>query len=144
MESDMKKIIISQLFIAFLLFSGLTAQTKLNDVEVKSALTKIFNLSKDQNFAETAKLLLFNDKDEFRSYNYKDPSEAKSVKRLVKKIKAYLDLSDSYEYESLSNSNMGKFQSADLKVNFKSGDQELTISFKFVKIGEIILLSEFR
>jgi hypothetical protein len=144
MEFDMKKIIISQLFMAFLLFNGITAQTQLNEVEVKSALTKIFNLSKDQNFAETAKLLLFNEKDEFRNYNFKDPSEAKSVKRLVKKIKAYLDLSDSYEYESLTNGKIGKFQSADLKVNFKSGDQELTISFKFVKNGENILLAEFR
>ena len=140
----MKKIIILQLFMAFLLFNSFTAQTQLNEVEVKSALTKIFNLSKDQKFAESAKLLLFNEKDEFRAYNFKNPSEAKSVKRLIKKIKAYLDLSDSYEYESLTSAKMDKFHSADLKVNFKSGDQELTISFKFVKIGENILLVEFR
>ena len=140
----MKKIIILQLFLAFLLFNSFAAQKQLEEIEVKSALTKIFNLSKDQNFAESAKLLLFNKKDQLRSYNFKNPSEAKSVKRMVKKIKAYLDLSDSYEYESLTKGKMGKVQSSDLKVKFKSGDQQLSISFTFVKIGENILLSDFR
>lgn len=140
----MKKIIFLQLFLAFLLFNSFVAQKQLNEIEVKSALTEIFNFSKDQKFAESAKLLLFNEKDQLRSYNFKNPSEAKSVKRIVKKIKAYLDLSDSYEYESLTNGKMDKFQSSDLKVKFKSGDQQLSISFTFVKIGENILLVDFK
>ena len=140
----MKKIIILQLFLAFLLFNSFAAQKQLEEIEVKSALTKIFNISKDQNFAESAKLLLYHEKDQLRSYNFKNPSEAKSVKRIVKKIKAYLDLSDSYEYESLTTGKMDKIKSSDLKVKFKSGDQQLSISFTFVKIGENILLVDFK
>ena len=72
----MKKIIILQLFLAFLLFNSFAAQKQLEEIEVKSALTKIFNISKDQNFAESAKLLLYHEKDQLRSYNFKNPSEA--------------------------------------------------------------------
>ena len=140
----MKKIIYIQIFLAVILFSGLTAQDKINENDVKSALTKIFDLSKDQNYSEAAKLLLFEKNGEIRSYNFSDPVEAKSVKRLVKKIKAYLDLSDSYEYESLTLGTAMKLQSADLKVNFKSGDQELTISYLFVKNANSLLLAQFK
>ncbi len=139
----MKKMILVQIFLAFLLFSGLSAQDKINEEDVKSALTKIFDLSEEQNFAEAANLLLYN-KNEVRSFNFSDNAEAKSVKRLVKKIKAYLDLSDSYEYESLTFGTIKKLESADLKVNFKSGDQELTISFLFVKNGNKLLLAQFK
>lgn len=139
----MKKMILMQIFLAFLLFSGLSAQDKINEEDVKSALTKIFDLSEEQNYAEAAKLLLYN-KNEVRNFNFSDNSEAKSVKRLVKKIKAYLDLSDSYEYESLTFGTMQKLESADLKVNFKSGDQELTISFLFVKHANKLLLAQFK
>lgn len=139
----MKKIMLIQIFLVFLIFSGLSAQDKINEEEVKSALTKIFDLSKEQNYAEAAKLLLYS-RNEVRSFNFSDKSEAKRAKRLVKKIKAYLDLSDSYEYESLTLGTMQKLESADLKVNFKSGDQELTISFLFVKHANKLLLAHFK
>lgn len=139
----MKKMILIQIFLAFILFSGVSAQDQINEEDVKTALTKIFDLSEEQNFAEAAKLLLYNKKD-IRNFNYSDAAEAKSVKRLVKKIKAYLDLSDSYEYESLTFGTMQKLESADLKVNFKSGDQELTISFLFVKHANKLLLAQFK
>lgn len=138
----MKKTIMVLALLLFLLMGSLHAQNQIQAEKVKSALTKIFDLSKDQKFSSTAPLFLNDDDDKLRSYNYNDKIDAKAVKRMAKKIKAYLDLSDSYEYESLTYGTVSDLPSADLNVNFKSGDQELTISFLFVEMnGKILLLS---
>ena len=140
----MKKVIIIQLVFVLLLVNGLVAQNNLSETNVKNALTKIFDLSKNQDYESLASLILYNKRNELRSYNNSNKSEAKSVKRMSKKIKAYLDLSDSYEYESLTNGKENNLPSVTLKVNFKSGDQELTISFFFVDLNGNLLLSKFK
>jgi len=140
----MKKVIAIQLILVLFLVSSINAQNNLSEANVKSALTKIFDLSKNQNYESLASLMLYSKKDELRKFNYKSKSEAKIVKRMSKKIKAYLDLSDSYEYESLTTGKEFNLPSTNLKVNFKSGDQELTISFLFVDHSGNILLSKFK
>lgn len=138
-----KKLLLFIIFSACLSFS-LNAQNKLSEDTAKSALTKIFDLSKNQNYSALASLFLYEEGKELRSYNNSVRAEAKSVKRNAKKIKAYLDLSDSYEYNSITFGKLLNNPSADLEVNFKSGDQELTISFIFVEIAGNILLADFK
>ncbi|MCB9219586.1 MAG: hypothetical protein H6610_09025 [Ignavibacteriales bacterium] len=140
----MKNFLILQFFITLAAFSLISAQNQISEVEVKNSLTKIFDLSKNQNFDALASQILYNEKNEKRAYNKNDANEAKSVKRMAKKIKAYLDLSDSYEYESLTNLKVDNLPAAELKVNFRSGDQKLTITFDFVKLNGNLLLENFK
>ena len=120
------------------------AQNAINEKEVKSSLTNLFNVCKNRNYKSASNYFAYNGKDKSRnqksSLNYTNKAEQKIVKRKCKKIKAYLDLSDSYEYANFSsNGNKGK-----ISVIFKSGDQELTILFTFVKVGGKTLLLDFR
>ncbi|MCB9209164.1 MAG: hypothetical protein H6612_00545 [Ignavibacteriales bacterium] len=140
----MKNFLILQFFITLAAFSLISAQNQISEDEVKNSLTKIFDLSKNQNFDALASQILYNEKNEKRAYNKNDANEAKSVKRMAKKIKAYLDLSDSYEYESLTNLKVDNLPAAELKVNFRSGDQKLTITFDFVKLNGNLLLENFK
>ena len=134
-------IIISLVFV--FVVTELNGQDKLKETEVKSALTEIFDISNNQNYKLAARKFLF-DENEIRPYNFENRAEAKTVKRMAKKIKAYLDLSDSYEYESIVFTEYKNMPSAELKVNFKSGDQDLTISFYFVDKNGAILLYRFK
>lgn len=124
------------------LASPIFAQNKLNESNVKSALSQIFELSKKQEFQKLAPHLL--NKDNLKSFNFQNSSDARSVKRISKKIKAYLDLSDSYQYEKLTFETFENFPSAELEVSFKSGDQDLKISFIFIEQSNKILLAKFR
>jgi hypothetical protein len=140
----MKKIFLLLIIFVMGFTWNLNAQTKLDEGTVKAALSKIFDLSKDQNYTALASLLLYEEGKELRSYNNSVNEEKKTVKRNAKKIKAYLDLSDSYEYKSITFSKLLNNPSAELEVNFRSGDQELTISFIFVDIAGKILLADFK
>ncbi len=140
----MKKMIMVQFVLALLLFSSFNAQNQLTENKVKTQLTKIFDLSKDQNYSGITSLFLYIKGNKVRTFNFTDRSDAKAVKRMAKKIKAYLDLSDSYEYERITYGKVNNLQSADLKVDFKSGDQKLSISFEFVEYSGNILLANFK
>jgi hypothetical protein len=140
----MKKIFLLLIIFVMGFTWNLNAQTKLDEGTVKAALSKIFDLSKDQNYTALASLLLYEKGKELRSYNNSVNEEKKTVKRNAKKIKAYLDLSDSYEYKSITFGKLLNNPNAELEVNFRSGDQELTISFIFVDISGKILLADFK
>ena len=124
------------------LASPIFAQNKLNESNVKSALSQIFDLSKKQEYQKLAPFLL--NKDNLKAFNFQNSSDARSVKRISKKIKAYLDLSDSYQYERLTFETFENLPSAELEVSFKSGDQDLKISFIFIEQSNKILLAKFR
>lgn len=131
-------------FSIILIGSNNFAQDKLNENQLKETLTDIFSLSKANNYAQMSKRLLYDEGKELRTYNPKNKIELKAVKRTAKKIKAYLNLSDSYAYESISYDKYKELPSAEIKVNFKSGDQELTISFIFIEISGSVLLADFK
>jgi len=119
----MKKIFLLLIIFVIGFTWNLNAQTKLDEGTVKAALSKIFDLSKDQNYTAFASLLLYEEGKELRSYNNSVNEEKKTVKRNAKKIKAYLDLSDSYEYKSITFGKLLNNPNAELEVNFRSGDQ---------------------
>ena len=140
----MKVKIILNIFISFLILGNVYAQDQLTESDVKGAVSEIFDLSKNKDYQTAATKLLFSENNKNRAYNYSNKSEAKAVKRKCKKIKAYLDLSDSYEYSSFANGSFNKLPSTTLNISFKSGDQELRISFVFVKLEGKILLANFK
>lgn len=120
------------------------SQNELSKSDLKETVAKIFNLCNNKNYEGMADLLLFKDGKTYRPYNFSNKSEAKKVKRQCKKIKAYLDLSDSYEYDSFVNGNYESLPSSKLNIIFISGDQKLNISFEFVKLNGKILLASFK
>jgi len=140
----MRKMTFTIFIISLALINYNNAQNKLSEENVKASLTKIFDMSKNQNFSGISSILLFNQGKEMRTYNYGNSSEAKSVKRIAKKIKAFLDLSDSYEYKSITKGSYLDKQSTNLEVIFNSGDQKLTISFLFIEHDGKILLADFK
>ena len=130
------------LFLIVFLFTAKNffAESKVDIKEVKSTLTKLFDLCKNKNYKDASLYLAYTGKDGIKRFNYSEKSDKKIVKRKCKKIKAYLELSDAYEY--------GKFSSVGNKGNieiiFKSGDQEFNIVFSFIKLGTKILLLNFK
>ncbi len=137
----MKKMILVQMFM-FIFILPTIAQNQLNESNIKSALSKIFDLSKKQEYQKLAAQLI--NEDNLKKYDYQQSSDARSIKRISKKIKAYLDLSDSYQYVSLTFDKFNDLPSAELEVSFKSGDQDLNISFIFVEYSGQILLVKFK
>ncbi len=140
----MKNILKISFLLVFLYTINIHAQNSVTKSEIKSTLTNLFNLCKTKNYAEASAYIAYEGKDAAKnkkvSFNFTDKSEKKAVKRKCKRIKAYLDLSDSYEYGDFNSSN----NHAKMNVIFKSGDQELMITFSFVKTGNKILLTDFK
>lgn len=140
MKTKISIFILISLFLTVSIYS----QNEITEAEVKLSLTNLFDLSKSKNYEEASSFLAYDGKDKTKKdkvpFNFSDKKDKKSVKRKCKKIKAYLDLSDSYEYDGFSSQG----NDGTIKVNFKSGDQELKISFDFVKVGGKILLSSFK
>lgn len=136
----MKKFVLLQLF-TLACTSILVGQDLLNENRIKSVLKEVFDLSQNQDYSALSKKLL--DQETLKPYNYKNKNDQKTVKRIGKKIKAYLDLSDSYEYENLALAKFKNLSSAELDVIFRSGDQNLTISFIFVEYQGNLYLTKF-
>lgn len=128
----------------FILMGNIIAQPEITEADLKSALSTIIDQSVKEDFAKAANLMLFDGTKEKRAFNSADISEMKTVKRLCKKIKAYIDLSDSYEYNKYTPTNIDGLPGSILDVSFKSGDQKLNISFSFVKLSGKILLVSFK
>ncbi len=128
-----------------LIFSGnYFAQTNIAEAEAKTAVSTIFDLSVKEDFMKASSLFLFNEKKELRPLNSNSSDELRAVKRSCKKIKAYIDLSDSYEINKFSSTKLYGMPAAILEVSFKSGDQKLKMEFTFVKVSNHILLDSFK
>ena len=115
--------------------------------EVKTALSKIFDLSKNNKYKDAAGYFAYtgDDKERYLAYtlNYKVREEKSLVRRNCKKIKAYIELSDSYEYGKFETKKIDGVNHYILQVIFKSGSQNLNISFDFVKINNKFVLASF-
>ncbi len=141
----MKKYFVNiTLLILFVLLGNISVKAQTSEANVKSALTTIFDLSVKENYNKAAGLMLYENGKEKRTYNISNNSELKIVKRQCKKIKAYINLSDSYEYSNFTQTQIDGMNVAILEVVFKSGDQKLNISFSFVDITGKLLLYSFK
>lgn len=132
-------LIISFYFIGF-------AQTDSTTIKVNSAIENLFAVSEKSDFRGACGLIVYVGGEATKNYNTKlnsnNASDLQRAERLVKKIRAYLDISDSYEV--LGNKTVSKkdqeFIAAD--VAFKSGNQILKMQFQFSNVnGELLLAS---
>ncbi len=139
----MKQIFYSFFFL-IILISIANAQSKFSEEDIKNTLEKIFDLSKNQDYKALATHFTYKEGEEFKVYNYNDKAEAKIVKRLSKKIKAYLDLSDSYTISNISITKKEKLGNITLDILFNSGNQKLKITFVFVDNAGVLLLADFK
>lgn len=134
----MKTLVMS---LIFALSISLTAQE--ND-GLSSTVDDLFSFSKNKNYEAICDLIVFTGDDPSREYksslNPKSKSELDQAKRIAKKVKAYLDISDSHEILRSSSETVDETEIQTVVVGFKSGNQQLEIPFKFVNIGNKYLL----
>ena len=128
-------------------FPSLKLAQEKNDLDsLKSVLVKLFELSKSKNYASGSFIIVYDGEDLTRrgkeSFNYSNPKEKNQVERTCKKIKAFLDLSDSYEFGVMRKVKKNESESFVLPVIFKSGGITLNTSFSFLKIEGKFLLAE--
>ena len=138
----MKKLfvlIISFYFIGF-------AQTDSNTVKVNSAIENLFAVSKKSDFREACGLIVYIGGETTKNYNAKlnsnNEADLQRAERLVKKIRAYLDISDTYDI--LGNKTVSKKDQEFVAVDvaFKSGNQILKMQFQFSNVNGELLLAD--
>ena len=138
-----KNIVIILLF-GILSFNFLSAQPAGDAEQIKSTLTKIFEMSKADNYDACAAYIIYSGDDKKRefvdTYNIKDRSEAKDVKRICKKIKALLDITDKYNFTTLTTEKADGRDIFVQMIDFKSSGQQLSTKFEFIKVGDKYLL----
>lgn len=124
----------------------LFAQPDNNSDKVKSSINKLFELCKNSDFEQAATFIAYTGKDTNRhlidSYNYKDAKEASKVKRIAKKIKAFLDISDKFTLGVLKTENVDNKLNYRVEVLFISGSQELKTLFTFIESGDKLLMTD--
>ncbi|OGU33248.1 MAG: hypothetical protein A2068_14540 [Ignavibacteria bacterium GWB2_35_6b] len=137
----MKKL---NLILGLIIFSAFFANTKAQTT--KEALTQVLEFSKAKKFAEAAPLIAYDGTDETKkfkaAFNAKDENDLNSVKRICKKIKALVDISDSYEIGAQTEIEKDGIKWFVTEVGFKSGNQSLKTVFSFVKINDKFLLGD--
>lgn len=143
---NIKKILYLVLLFSFASVS-IYSQKNDNKNVVKASLSKIFELSKSNKYQEAAKLFAYKGNDKTRAFkstfDYSKRNEKSQVRRNCRKIKAYLDLSDSFEYDGFTTKKIDGILNYILIVKFKSGSQSLNIAFKFIKINGKFVLADF-
>lgn len=140
----MKKVVLPVLLVMF--FSLVVTDIQAQNNEIRSSIDKIFKLCKDKKYESAADMMAYSGSDTERNYSstydYSNNSEKSKVDRMCKKIKAFLDISDSYEVGSASQNNKMGPDFYTTQVSFKSGSQTLNTSFSFVKINGKFALAE--
>ncbi|MGD8779964.1 MAG: hypothetical protein PVH88_13500 [Ignavibacteria bacterium] len=131
----MKKNLITLLYAVFLVASvNIPAQ----EVTANKTLENIFEYSKSKNYESAAVFLAYDGVDENRkfkdTFNSKEKSELKIVRRKLKKIKALIDISDNYEFGKTVKKKKDGVDLFIQPVVFNSGNQKLTTNFEFIKI----------
>ena len=103
-------------------------------------------MCKKNDFEKVAEVIAYSGKDESRNlksaYNYKDIKEAGAVKRISKKIKAFLDISDKYSIDTPKEETKTTGKVISVQIVFISGTQELKTLFAFVDVNGKLLLAD--
>lgn len=136
----MKKIV---LLFALVYLTGF-AQTIEIDSSLSASIENLFSAARKSNFKSASDFIAYSGNDASRKYSSKLNSsvndELQVAERITKKIKAYLDISDSYEIgeTKIITENEQEFVMVDTAL--KSGKQILNIEFKFVRVSGVYLL----
>lgn len=135
------------MFFTLVLFLNVNAQNSLED-SAKVTINKLFNFSKSENYEMSSKFIAYDGTDQNRylksSLNFSDSKEAFKTKRIVKRIKAFLDISDSFSFGKFESLNDAKFNLFKVEVSFKSGEQELKTVIILVQSGNNFLITDLK
>lgn len=138
------KNILNTLLLLCVSVSVVFTQTRNVELEVKSTVDLLINLCEEEKYDSIAALIVYSGKDQTRylkdTYNYSDRKEVSAIKRIGKKIKAYIDLSDSRKFGRYSKSVENKIQNYSLELIFKNGEQEIVTVFTFTEVNDKLLL----
>ncbi|HPN38293.1 MAG TPA: hypothetical protein PL041_07805 [Melioribacteraceae bacterium] len=133
------------LFLFLTVCTFISAQTEDEKNTIKNTFAKIVEISKQKDVANAAGLLAYTGENTARNLkaalNFSDSEDNNSARRLLKKIKALFDISDSYTVNNVTKGLKNDVPTYVLSVSFKSGAQNLTSSFTFVKIDNKFLLA---
>lgn len=135
-----------KLFVLLLMITGVSfSQNQLSNEKITNTVETILELSQSGKYAEASNYIAYTGTDESRKYksklNAKDAGELKSAERMLKKIKAYLSISDSHEIVKSENIEKSERTFTVVEVAFISGQQKLNVQFEFVNINNDILLA---
>lgn len=137
----MKKL---SIILGLIIFALLLAEAKAQSTQ--DVLKQILELSKEKKFEQAATLIAYDGADETKkfkaAFNAKDENDLNSVKRLCKKIKALVDISDSYEIGAQTEIEKDGLKWFITEVGFKSGNQSLKTVFSFIKVNDKFLLGD--
>ena len=132
------------LLISFILFT--TSFTSSNAQSAEGVLKKLFDLSKSKKYSEAAALIVYDGKNDSRKFKQAfdagNKRELNSVKRICKKIKALLDISDSYNVGKATEKTEDGIKWTTIDVHFNSGKQKLKTNFGFVTVNKKFLLGD--
>ena len=123
--------------LTFISFSIINAQ--LNEQTAKDAANQLFNLCEKNNYGSVANILAYHGSDESRlfkdTYKYSNSKEASDVKRFCNRLKAMIEISDSYEFGNFRSRKIYGNETKSLDVIFKSGNQKIKNKLIFIDIG---------
>lgn len=143
-QETIMKNILNTLLLLCVSVSVVFTQTRNVELEVKSTVDLLINLCEEEKYDSIAALIVYSGKDQTRylkdTYNYSDRKEVSAIKRIGKKIKAYIDLSDSRKFGRYSKSVENKIQNYSLELIFKNGEQEIVTVFTFTEVNDKLLL----
>ncbi|MFH1197056.1 MAG: hypothetical protein V1720_15270 [bacterium] len=135
-----------RLFLIFLLPVLIYAQPSNEEEAIKSQLVKLFDASKAKNYSAAAELIVYRGTDKTRewkdTFKISNETELEAVKRICKKIKALLDLSSGYELKRMTTETESEGEWFIQEVVFKSGTQNLTTIFAFLKVNGNFVLGD--
>jgi len=116
------------------------------DERLTESIENLFSVSKQRDYNNVCDLIAYTGSDETRNLssklNAKNNDELQQAERIAKKIKAYVDISDSYEITSTDKITEEGEELLHATIEFKSGNQVLEVVFVFVEINEVLLLVE--
>lgn len=135
----------NKILLGIIVFS-ISIFTQSVDERLTESIENLFSVSKQRDFNKVCDLIAYTGSDVTRNLstklNAKINDELQQAERIAKKIKAYVDISDSYEITSTDKIAEEGMELLHATIEFKSGKQILEVVFKFVEINEVLLLVE--
>lgn len=127
------------LFVTILTFiSFITINAQISEQSAKSVANQLFNSCEKNNYKSVAGILAYHGSDETRlykdTYNYSNSKEASDIKRFCNRLKAMIEISDSYELGKLRSRKIYGREFKSLDVVFKSGNQKIKNKLMFIDI----------
>ena len=126
----------------FLLCSGyIFAQ----EIEIQKTVDELFNLCENGKLKNAAELLCTsNAGGKITELDYSNPKQKRKADRLMKKIKALLQLSDSHSVTGITKIEDGESRHFSVEVEFKSGEQALRSKLIFASFEKGFKLVELK